>query len=295
MWDKMETFYHVVRAGSFTKAEQVLNKTQSTLSRSVILLEERLGCRLLDRGVKGLVLTRKGEEVFRAAQSMFMSMNNVKAVLNEKQGMNGKIRICTSHALASYMLIDPLIDFKKQYPDITIELIADDSLIDLIQKEVDIGIRPYSANSPHMIQKYLCTLERGLYASKEYLAKYGEPKTLVDLDKHRFITRSRPLESPYADVEWVLKLGREGKEPRKSELTGSSDESLLKATSKGLGITSSHKEFDAVDRYKLVRILPEIATEKVREYLVYPKSIQVLERIQVLENFLLCYFAKISK
>lgn len=295
MWDKMETFYHVVKAGSFTKAEQVLNKSQSTLSRSVILLEQRLGHKLLNRHVKGLELTRKGEEVFRAAQSMFMSVKNVHADLNEKTTMPSKVRICTTDALLSYILIEPLIKFQRLYPDISLELFAEDSLTDLLQNEVDISVRPYSEEHAHIIQKHLLTLERGLYASKSYLEKRGEPKTLKDLACHDIIVRSAYIENPYADVNWILKLGREGMDPLTPILSANSTECLLEAASHGLGITSSHEEMKIKEKYGLVRVLPDLARQIVKSYLVYPRHLKLTKKIEILEEFLLAYFSELRE
>lgn len=139
------------------------------------------------------------------------------------------------------MLTDALVDFNEIYPDVVFELIADDSLIDLVQKEVDIGIRPYDSENTELIQKHLFTIERGLYASNSYIEKYGEPKSLEDLDHHRLMVRSRPEETPYSGVNWILKIGRENKEPRKPVFMGTSSESLMRAASRGIGIVASQK------------------------------------------------------
>ena len=137
MWDKMETFYHVVKAGSFTKAESVLNKSQSTLSRTVGILEQRLGHRLLKRHIKGLELTRKGAEVFLTAQRMLMDVEGMKTNLNEKTGMKGRIRISTTHAIWNCILLNPILEFNRIYPNVLFDVFCDDHVVDIIQNEVD--------------------------------------------------------------------------------------------------------------------------------------------------------------
>lgn len=287
----MEVFYRVVKAGSFTKAEEVLNKSQSALSRSVAFLEEQLGVRLVDRKHKGLRLTRQGEEAYKIAQRMFMDMDGFKKGLSEMSGLSGKIRIATTYAIGAYILTDALVEFNKIYPDISFELIAEDSLIDLVQKEVDIGIRPYDSENPDLVQKHLFTIERGLFASKSYIDRYGEPKSLEDLENHLFIARSRPEENPYSDVGWALRVGRKNKDPRIPVFTSNSSESLLKAASMGVGITASHEEMDGPKRYGLVRIMRNLVSQRCEEYLVYPKHLQKVRMLKELESFLVKRFS----
>ncbi|XP_022778753.1 uncharacterized protein LOC111320340, partial [Stylophora pistillata] len=172
----METFYYVVKAGSFTKAEQVLNKSQSALSRTVMILEDQLGHKLLRRKIKGLELTRKGEEVFKISQRILMEIEAMKTSLSESKSMKGKIRISTTHAVGNYILTDPLTEFSEQYPDIDLELVCNDKNIDIFQNEVDIAIRPYMEDNDRIIQEPLITLSASLYASRSYLKKFGTPQ-----------------------------------------------------------------------------------------------------------------------
>lgn len=290
MWDKMETFYYVVKAGSFTKAELVLNKTQSALSRSVILLEERLGHTLLKRHVKGLVLTRKGEEVFRTAQRMVMDMDGMKALLNETSEISGKIKISTTHAIATYILAEPLFQFNQLYPKITFDIYCNDNLIDIIQNEVDIAIRPYAEGNNEIVQEYLFSLRANLYASQKYIDKHGEPKTIEELSKHRFIGFSRPEALPYADLEWFLQFGHSNSKKRNCILRVNSVEMHFKAAESGLGIISSYDEIGLAKKSKLIKILPEFKGPKYKDFIRYPKHFKGLPRIKTLRDFLEKYF-----
>ena len=208
----METFYYVVKAGSFTNAENLLNKSQSALSRTVDQLEHRLGHRLLNRKIKGLTLTRKGEEVFRTVQHMVLDVDGMKTNLNEQKGMTGKIRISMTYALANYVISKHFLDFNAQYPDIRPEIICSDDLIDIIQQEVDLIITPHFQEDSALTQHHLTTMQPGLYASPAYLEKFGRPKDINDLDHHRFLAYPRPAETSYFDVEWHLKAGLEQRE-----------------------------------------------------------------------------------
>ena len=286
MWDKMEVFYHVVKAGSFTKAEKILHKSQSALSRTVGLLEQLLGHRLLKRQIKGLILTRKGEEVFQSAQRMLMEVDGMKTNLDEKTGMTGRIRIATTYPIAAYILSDLLADFKIQYSNILIEIVCDDSLIDVVQKEVDIAICPYDPNRTELVQKYLFTITQKLYASSKYLKKYGEPQSYNNLESHKFIAHSRPDENPYSDLEWALKLGMPAGKKRIPEYLANSLECLFSAANKGIGIITSYEEMSILRNSGLTRVLSDLDGPSYKFYLVYSKKIENLERIMVLSEYL---------
>ena len=277
MWDRMEVFYYVVKAGGFTKAEAVLHKSQSTLSRTVLLLEEEIGHKLLKRKYHGVVLTQKGEEVFNSAQKILMEIDTMKTHLREKNDMSGKVRISTTYAIGNYLLSEPLIEFNKQYPQISIDLVCNDTSIDIIKNEVDFAIRPYmeeDQESQEFIQEHLLTIHSGLYASPEYLKEFGTPKKPEDLDKHQLLTRSRAYENPYADVDWVLRIGREGKAARKPFYTSNSVESLFQGAEAGTGITVGYKEMKNVKNSKLKQVLPNLEGPKYKEYIIYQKKLK---------------------
>lgn len=275
----MEVFYRVVKAGSFVKAERMINKSQPALSRSVAQLEERLNAKLLERHPRGVSLTRKGEEAFKIAQRMFMEMDSFKKSISEKEGMAGKIRISTTHAIAAYIIGPLLIDFAKEYKDIEIELLGNDTDIDIFHNEVDLAIRPYTHKDEELIQKPIFSLEAGLYASPEYIKKFGEPQSVKDLDHHQFLTFARSYANPYSDVEWSLRLGRKGKENRKPFYTSNNIENLLDACEKGLGIISFYEKMMKGREFNLVPILKGTKGPEIKFCILFPKSIEKVGKI----------------
>jgi DNA-binding transcriptional LysR family regulator len=285
MWDRLETFYYVVKAGSFTKAEQVLNKSQSTLSRTVLLLEEQIGYKLLKRKIKGLELTRRGEEVFHTAQRMLMDVRNMQTSLYGKSEMKGDIRISTTYAISNYILAEPLFEFKKQYPEINFEIYCNDQLIDIIQNEVDVAIRPHQENNDEIIQEHLFTLQANLYASPKYLKNYGKPKSIKDLAQHKFIAFSRPESLPYADLEWFLQF--QHKKPNSCILRVNSVEMHFKAAQEGLGIIASYDQMSITKKAGLIKILPNFKGPKIQEHFIYPKNLDGIKKVKELKKFLM--------
>ena len=289
MWDKMEIFYHVVKAGSFTKAEKVLHKSQSALSRSVLILEERLGVKLLDRRHSGLVLTRKGEDVFNTAQKMLMDMSGLKALMDEPLEMSGKIRLSSTHALVNYILSPMIIAFQKKYPGIHFDIYCNDETIDIIQNEVDIAVRPFESDSKEVVHEHFFNLQANLYASQAYIDKYGEPKSVKDLVNHKFIAFSRPDVLPYADVEWFLRANKPEEQDGLCVLRVNSIEMIFEAARAGVGIISSYDSFSIVKKSGFKKILPDFKGPKYEEFFVHPKHLSSLKRIQVFKEFAMEY------
>ena len=110
---------------------------------------------------------------------------------------------------------------------------------------------------------------------------------MKDLDNHRLLSFSRPGENPYAQVDWILKLGREGLKKRQPFYSANSVESLLVAAEKGMGIIAFHDVMLKERSTNLVPILKNVRGEKNISYLIYPKSLSSVERIEILKEFII--------
>lgn len=288
VWSKLEVLYHIVRAGSLVKAAKVLKTDQPTLSSRLATLERKFGFKLINRSTphKPLSLTEKGKIVFEAAQKNYMTLQLMETALYEREGMKGKIRLSTTHAIADFIINPLLIEFGMKYPDIDLELICNDSNIDILKNEVDVAITSQIDDDPTLVQIPLLTLEAGLYASPEYLEKFGEPKTVEDLDLHRLIPFARPHENPYSEVDWMLRIGREGKKRRKPFYTVNSVGSFWEAAEKGMGIIVSYEKMLESKKTNLVRILKDVKGPIYRDHFIYPKKLEGVQRIEKLKEHL---------
>lgn len=288
MWSKLEVLYHIVKAGSLVNAAKVLKTDQPALSSKLATLEKKFGFKLINRSTphRPLTLTEKGKIVFEVAQKNYLNVQMMEMSLYKKEGMKGKIRLSTTHAIADYIVNPLFIQFGMKYPDINLELIGNDTDIDILRNEVDIVICPYIDDDPTLVQEPLLTLEAGLYASPEYLKKFGEPKTAEELDDHRLIPFARPDDNPYAIVDWMLKVGREGKRKRRPFYTVNSVRSLFEAAEQGMGIIVSYDAMLKNHHPNLKRILKDTSSPAYQEYLIYPKKLEGVERIEKLRDYL---------
>jgi DNA-binding transcriptional LysR family regulator len=275
-WSKARFFYYIAKFGSGMEASKFLNISQSALSRKMKDLEYELGCHLLNSSTRGYTLTRKGEEFFAIIEETFLKLKsfNYNNMVMSHEGQKRKIRISTTHAIASYVLSEHVLEYNKLHPELHFDIITDDQLIDLFVNDVDITVRPYTSKDENIIQEPFFTLEKKLYASQEYIEKYGEPISAEELINHYIIAHAQPENHPYSDVQWVLRLGMPVGKLKDPVFTANSLECLVKAAQKGLGIIGGYDEMEIMRTSGLKRILTSLTGPINEEYISYPSFLK---------------------
>src|SRR5690554_4956529 len=187
-WDKLRIFHAVAEAGSFTHAGEVLNLSQSAVSRQISALEESLRVPLFHRHARGLILTEQGELLYKTAHEVFARLSMTEAqLLESKQKAAGPLRVTTTVAFGSTWLTPRVREFLNLYPDIELTLVVDDAELDLAMREADVAIRMNQPRQPDLIQRHLMTVRFHIYGSVDYLKRRGIPQTLDDLKDHELI------------------------------------------------------------------------------------------------------------
>jgi DNA-binding transcriptional LysR family regulator len=288
-WDLAKPFYYIAKLGSFIEASRVLGVIQPTLTRQIQAIERQLGFPLLVRHMtKGVSLTRKGEEFLSLLERVFVEMKAFTGKVEGGEKSPRKIVIATSAVLANYEIGDFILGYNEQHPHLRFDLIGKDQALDITLYDLDIAIRPYDKDARNVHQEPLFTLQKKLYASKEYLEKYGTPQTVEELKNHHLI--ARPIlhaeEEHFSDAHWVLKLGKQGREkPHVPYLGANSLEQEIRAAKRGNGIIAAYKELSLVRESNLVNILPDIK-EEVQYYFLCPDYLKADPVIQEIKIYL---------
>jgi DNA-binding transcriptional LysR family regulator len=284
-WDKLRVFYYVAKAKSFNQAAQHLNISQSALSRSIQLLEHLLKAQLFNRLSTGLVLTKEGNILFEKVKDMFSSLEDAKSLIQEEMSEPcGSLKVATTVALASLWLVEIVPGFLETYPNIELDIIGHDA--DVKAREADISIRPFIADQPSLIQDYLFSCFLQLYASPEYLKKYGTLRTASDLDQHRIITFGKSTIRPYRDVDWPLRTGIKQPDVRKPYISINSSQGACRLAELGLGIVALSKELPGIEKMNLLPILPQVKGPIIDLYCVYPAALRNSKRVHVFGKYL---------
>ena len=291
-WDKLKIFHAVAEAGSFTSATVNLNLSQSAISRQIQALEEDLKVKLFERHARGLTLTENGEYVFKTAHEVISKLKEVETSLgDQKNKPSGKLTVTTVVSFGTTWLTPRIQEFMQLNPDIEVELIFDDKELDLSTRQADIGIFMRRPKQLNYIQKKLIDINYHIYGSNEYLEKTGYPKTLKDLDKHKFITYGKGAPSPVYNPDWVLKVGIKDGKKRKSLMKVNSVYGLLLAVQSGVGLAAL-PDYITVNQPNIVKVLPNIEGPITEAHFVYPQSMKNVARVQAFRNFL---YSKISE
>ena len=285
-WDKLKIFYAVAEAGSFTRATINLNLSQSAISRQIQSLEEDLKVQLFERHARGLTLTENGEYVFKTAREVISKLKDVETSLaDQKNKPTGKLTITTVRSFGTHWLTPRIQEFMQLNPNIEVELIFDDKELDLSTRQADIGIFMRRPKQLNYIQSKLVDINYYIYGSTKYLDKYDIPKTINDLNKHRFISFGKGAPSPVFNPDWALKLGVKDNKKRKSIMKVNSVMGLLLAVESGVGLAAL-PEYLVSSSTNVIKVLPNSAGPITEAHFVYPQSLKKVARVQAFRNFL---------
>ncbi|MDH5187528.1 MAG: LysR family transcriptional regulator [Rhodospirillaceae bacterium] len=285
-WDKLRVFHAVAEAGSFTHAGETLNLSQSAVSRQISTLEETIGVMLFHRHARGLMLTEQGEVLARTTSDFFSKLSFTTAQMRDsKERPWGPLRVTTTVAYGSIWLTPRIKDFLEAYPEIDLSLVLTDDELDLSMRQADVAIRVRPPTQPDLIQRQLMKVHYRIYASPEYLKKYGMPTTPDQLDDHRLIVYGEDAVPPVSNLNWLLELGQT-KVERRAALKVNNIYGIFRAVRSGLGI-GALPDYMSRDAKNLVRVLPEIEGPSFDTYFAYPEELKQSKRIGVFRDFLI--------
>ena len=291
-WDKLKIFHTVAEAGSFTNASTILNLSQSAISRQIQSLEKDLKINLFERHARGLVLTSNGEYLFKSAHEVISKLKDVESNLSgHKDKLNGRLVVTTVVSFGTTWLTPRIKEFMDLHPGIEIELIFDDRELDLATREADVAIRMRRPKQLNLIQKKFVDFNYHIYGSNEYLEKNGYPKTLKDLDKHKFITYGKGAPSPVYNPDWVLKVGSKDGKKRRSLMKVNSVYGLLLAVQSGAGLAAL-PDYITYNISGITKVLPNEPGKPTETHFVYPSSLKNNVRLIAFRNFL---FSKVNE
>ncbi|MEQ8369742.1 MAG: LysR family transcriptional regulator [Alphaproteobacteria bacterium] len=284
-WDRLRVFHEVANAGSLTHAGEHLGLSQSAVSRQISTLEDSLGTPLFHRHARGLVLTEQGELLYQTVHEVFAKLAMTESLITESRTRpSGELRVTTTVAFGSLWLVPRIHEFTELYPEISLNLILSDQLLDLGMRDADCAIRLEWPQQPDLIQSRIITFSNHIYAAPSYVERHGKPETPEDLDNHKLIAFGTASKPPVPDINWLLKLGVTGKSPRQPLLQINNVFGMYRAALAGIGIVTL-PEYMAETR-NLVRLLPDHASRPIDAYFVYSSELRRSKRVAVFRDFL---------
>lgn len=190
--NKARAFLVTAEEGSLSAAARALGMAQPTLGRQVDGLEQELGVVLFERVGRGLTLTPSGLELLEHVRTMGEAAGRVSLVaLGQSQALEGSISISASETYATVLLPPIVAKLRTEEPGIQVEIVVANHASDLLRREADIAIRNFRPTEPDLIARKIGMADAVLYASPDYIAKLGHPKTPYDLKEAAFVNMDR--------------------------------------------------------------------------------------------------------
>ena len=280
-------FSTVVETGSFASAARKLNSSRSRISEQVALLEKDLGVRLLQRSTRQLTITTEGQQVYEQARQLPNILQGIEAIATP-EAPSGRVAITMNHDIAHKYVLPVLSQFQALYPQVQLDLILDDSRVDLIAEQIDLAIRIGIPKDDSLIARIMHEERFILCASPHYLDSVGTPKNKTDLEKLRWITLWQGNKEQ-RDVQYLQKQGKSYEIKLNNFYRCNSPHMVQQMTLQGLGISALLPSTvqDALDKGDLKHVMPSISSEAMVFSLVYPSRRQVPQRTRVLIDYLL--------
>ena len=244
----LQAFLAVARERSFTRAASQLGVSPSALSHTVRGLEERLGVRLLTRTTRSVAPTEAGERLVASIRPQFAEIEEAVARLSDlRDKPAGRIRISSVDHAAQTILWPKLATFLAEYPDVQVEVVSDNMLMDIVAEGFDAGVRMGERLARDMIAVPIGPdIRMAVVATPGYFERYGKPKAPEDLSEHNCINLRLPtLGGIYA---WEFeKAGREVNIRVEGQLTVNDIAVIRRAALEGVGLAFIPEDYVSAD------------------------------------------------
>lgn len=286
----IEAFVCVADAGSFTAAADRLSLTASAVGKSVARLEARLRTRLFERSTRRLALTDAGRAYYRTCVRVLAELQDAEAILAaERQEPAGRLRVDLPATFGRRVALPLLLQFAQRHPQLRPQVSFTDRFVDLADEGIDVAVRIGGPQrwAPGLGHRYLGSERVVFCASPQYLARRGVPQTADDLMRHDAVAYGRPDGEP-ASWRIVQGAGPVSLRPIEGVMVLDSAEAQVDAVAAGLGIAqlATWLVTDALRDGRVVEVLPQLATEGLPLYLLWPLSKQLLPKVDAVLEML---------
>lgn len=282
----LESFIKVAELGSFSRAAESLDVSKSYVSRQVGQLEARLSVQLFVRTTRSVTLTTLGQTFYqRIKQSLAQIDEAEQAVVDLQEIPQGSLKVTLAGAFGENFVVPAAVEFMKIYPNLKVDLHFSDRMIDIVSESYDLAIRSGVLDDSSLIARRITSRKILLCASPAYLAKYGTPTNLDELNQHNCLMGS--------NESWHLKdiAGQDIQFSISGNWRSNNGYALMQACLNHLGIVQLPEFYSrsAVDEQKLVEILSEYQPKDDGVWAIYPSNRHLSAKVRLFVDHLINY------
>ena len=280
-WSLIRSFLAVLEQGSLLAAARQLSLSQPTLGRHMAELESQLGITLFDRTGRGLVPTEAAQRLADAARVMQGGADQLaRTVAGGDRGTSGTVRITASQPVSCYLLPPLLAQMRRSLPDVQVELLASNSVSNLLRREADIAVRMVQPEQANVIARRVGKVVLRVCAHQDYLRRRGLPRAPEDLLAHELIgdDRNEGIIKGFAALGFVVD---------REQFAFRTDDLIVawQAVRAGLGVGFVSEHLIRTDG-AVVPLLPKVRIEPLAVWLVVHKELHTSKRIRAVYDFL---------
>ncbi|MBV6321838.1 LysR family transcriptional regulator [Duganella violaceipulchra] len=288
----LEVFVEVVRREGFARAADALDTSPANVTRYISDLEAHLQTRLLNRSSRKMSLTSSGEALFERAKSILDDVAEAEAIVSSATMQpRGVLRINAPLSFGVLHLAPLWARFMQKYPEVQLDVVLIDRVVDIVEEGYDMAIRISRAGSPSHVARKLATSHNILCAAPAYIQQRGMPMQPAELLQHSCIGYSY---AATAD-EWQM-LDAQG-QPHTVKVpcvmhTNNGDTARGAALG-GLGVIWQPSFLVGADLRagRLVRVLPDYHMSDIDVLAVYPSRRHLSAKVRVMIDFLVEAFS----
>jgi len=283
----MNAFKRVVELQGFSAAARDLGLSNAAISKNISELEAHIGAQLLVRTTRRLTVTEVGNEYYKNCVDILREIEEAELTAGSNSAKpRGLLRINVPMSFGLLHLAPLISKFLTQNPEIQVDLVFNDKVMDLVRGEFDVGLRIGGAfKDSTLIAKKLSPINRVLCGAPEYFDRYGHPENPNDLQLHRCLTYS--LSSSVSVWSFTGKKGRESVEVAGPLMVNNSI-ALREALIAGVGISMTPSFIvgkDVQDKL-LIRTLPAYIPDAQALFVVYPYAKYIPQKVRAFIDFM---------
>ncbi|KAF1702076.1 LysR family transcriptional regulator [Pseudoxanthomonas suwonensis] len=283
----LRLFVRIAAAGSLSEAARRLQSSLPVVSRRLAAMEGRLGVRLIERGPRRFTLTEEGSFLLERAESILLELDTTEAELSARaRRPRGHMRICAPLEIGRNRIAPLVAEFTARHPEISIELFLDDAKLDIVEKEIDIGLVLDLPSDGNLVTRTLIRSQRVTVASPAYLESHApirKPADLLEHDCARLVRGRRIFD------RWLY---NEDGQPRELRVSGT----LLSNSAEVVhewavaGRAVAYKALwdveDGIRSGRLVRPLEAFECDRINLYAVYASRAHLPQRMRLFLDFI---------
>lgn len=289
-YDAMRVFTRIVERRSFTRAAEDLGLPRSSVTDAVKELEARLGVRLLRRTTRHVSPTLDGEAYYQRCLHLIADLEDAEGAFAGAKP-RGLLHVSVHPMLASHFVVPYLPGFLSEYPDVELLLSEGDRYVELVQEGVDCAIRVGNLADTDLVARRLTVLEEATCASPAYIARYGTPRHIDDLDGHRMVGFRSSATGAVLPLEFTVE-GKLRHATLPSSITVSGAETYAAAARAGLGLIQAPRyRLEADFRHgALVPVLEQMPPPPTAVSALYSRAKHLSPRLRVFLDWLIARF-----